>query len=70
MWPFTCGPRPSTKRPFDIACRSHAIIAVAVGLRGNAIKTAVVSRARSVLVAASSSGAHGSFFVSPLAMPS
>jgi hypothetical protein len=54
----------------DIAWRSHAVIATAVGLRGNAIATAVVSRTGEVVVAPSASGTNGSFFVSPLARPS
>lgn len=43
MWARTCVPSPSMKRPFDSFCSDQADIAVAVGLRGNAMATDVPS---------------------------
>lgn len=51
MWARTCVPSPSMKRPSLSFANDHADIAVAVGLRGNAIATDVPSWMRSVVVA-------------------
>ena len=48
----------------------HADMAVTVGLRGNAIATAVVRRRRVVPTAASAMTTYGSTFVSSTARPS
>jgi len=47
-----CVPRPSMKRPPDSACRSHAVIACASGLRGNATAIDVPSLMRLGVLAA------------------
>ena len=60
LWPFTWLPRPSTKRPFDAACRSHDASATTIGLRGKAMATPVASCTRSVVVVAMASGRNGS----------
>ena len=46
LWPFTWLPSPSTNRPREFACRSHACDASTVGLRGNATATDGVSSTR------------------------
>ena len=61
LWPFTWLPRPSTKRPRELACRSQACDASTVGLRGNATATDGVSSTRSVASAAIASGANTSW---------
>jgi len=53
MCPRTWLPSPSTNRPRESFWIFHADIAVMVGLRGNAIATAVVRRRRVVPAAAS-----------------
>ena len=64
MWARTCVPSPSIKRPSLSFANDHADIAVAVGLRGNAIATDVPSWIRSVVVAPSAIIWKGSSFVS------
>src|ERR1700720_3722096 len=56
LWPLTWLPRPSTKRPFELACRSQAWLAITVGLRGKATAIDGVSSMRSVASAAKASG--------------
>ena len=60
LCPFTWLPRPSTNRPFEAACRSHAVEADTIGLRGNEMATLVASRTRSLCTAAIPSGMNGS----------
>src|ERR1700723_2825332 len=60
LWPFTWLPSPSTQRPPEFACRSHAWLARTVGLRGNAIATDGVNSIRRVASAAKASGAYQS----------
>ena len=64
MWPLTCGPSPSVNRPFDSFCSVHALIAVIVGLRGNAIATAVPRPSVVVACAASAITTKGSTLLS------
>lgn len=52
--------------PWDIVWRSHDIIAVIIGLRGNAMAAVVVKLMRSVVVAARASGMNGSVLISPV----
>src|ERR1700731_3538676 len=56
LWPLTWLPRPRTKRPFELACRSQAWLAITVGLRGKATAIDGVSSMRSVASAAKASG--------------
>jgi len=56
LWPLTWLPRPSTNRPFELACRSQAWLAITVGLRGKATAIDGVSSMRSVANAAKASG--------------
>src|SRR5262249_56170618 len=64
LCPSPCVPSPSTKRPPETFCRSHAVCAMIIGLRGKAPAIAVPSWTRVVLAAATASGRKGSCFVS------
>ena len=57
-------PRPSMKRPFEYAWRSHAVLANVIGLRAKATAIAVPSSIDSVRSAASRIGRKGSWLVS------
>jgi YD repeat-containing protein len=70
LCPLTCDPSPSRKRPPEWACRSHAVWATTIGLRGNATQIPVESSIRSVASAANPSGANGSFAISADISPS
>ena len=61
LWPFTWLPRPSTKRPAELACRSQALLAITVGLRGKATAIEGVSSTRCVASAARASGVKTSW---------
>src|SRR5271165_6804283 len=56
LWPLTWLPRPRTNRPFELACRSQAWLAITVGLRGKATAIDGVSSTRSVASVAKASG--------------
>ncbi len=64
LCPFTCVPSPRMKRPPESSARSHAVIAVTMGLRGNATAMEVPSLMRFVWVAARARGRKGSWPVS------
>lgn len=64
MCPFTCDPRPRSRRPFEARWISHAAWAITYGERGNARATPVVSTACSVASAAAPSMSIGSNEVS------
>ena len=70
MWALICEPMPRTRRPFDTACRSHAVWATVIGVRAKATMMSVPSSTRSVASAATSSGRNGSWFVSEDHSPS
>src|SRR5271165_114154 len=61
LWPLTWLPRPRTNRPFELACRSQAWLAITVGLRGKATAIDGVSSMRSVASAANASGVKTSW---------
>jgi hypothetical protein len=64
LCPFTCEPRPRMKRPSEAFCRSHAVMARIIGLRGNATAIDVPSLIFFVRVAATARGRKGSCCVS------
>src|SRR3546814_10548373 len=70
LWPFTCEPSPSVKRPWLVSCRSQEAFATTIGLRGNAIATLVASRSLSVVTADTASGRNGSCLFSLVETPS
>ena len=70
LWPLTWLPSPITKRPREATCRSHPILAAAIGLRAKAMAMPVTSSTRSVAVAARASGRNGSCRFSIVTMPS
>ena len=57
-------PSPRRKRPPEAFCRSHAIMAVIMGLRENTVAILVPSLIREVTVLATARGRKGSCWVS------
>src|SRR4029453_5161102 len=57
---LTWVPSPRVKRPPEAFCRSHAIMAVTMGLRENTVAILVPRRMREVAVAATAGGRRGS----------
>ncbi len=62
-------PSPRMNRPFENACRSHAVLASVIGERAKATAIDVPSSSFSVCSAASSSGRNGSCDVSAVQTP-
>ena len=62
-------PRPRTNRPFEYACRSHAVFATVIGDRENATAIDVPISRFSVCSAASSNGRNGSCAISATQAP-
>ena len=61
---WICEPRPMVKRPFEYWLRSHARLAVVMGLRAKATLMEVERAMRSECSAASTSGKKGSLLIS------
>src|SRR3546814_9082373 len=59
LWPFTCEPSPSVKRPCLVSCRSQDGFAQTIWLRGNAIATLVAIRSLSVVTDEYATGRNG-----------
>ncbi len=59
-----CVPRPRTNRPREAICKSQEAWATTIGLRGNAMATAVPSPMRVVETAATPNARNGSFWLS------